>query len=417
MKGIPLSLLLGLRFSKGRRRSGMVSFISVISTMGIALGVAVLIVGLSAMNGFETELKDRVLSVVPHGEVEPVKQPYLNWQTDLQNIANQPHVVATLPFITFTGLVENGAKMKAIQIRGVDPQLESETSALPKFVEDNGWQNFKPNAQQIILGKGVAEQLEVKQGDWVTILIPHTDGDNIAKVSQPKRVRLQVAGILNLVGDLGYRFAVVPLSDAQDYLDYGDGITGLAIQVDDLYQANKLVPAAGRVISTAAYATSWMSKYGKMHRDIQLVRSIMYLAMILVIGVACFNIVSTLVMAVKDKSADIAILRTLGANDGLIRAVFIWYGLLAGLLGSVLGIVIGIIMSLQLTNIIHFLEKILDHQFLSGGIYFIDFLPSELHLQDIVIVFVTALILSLLASWYPAQRASRINPASVLSGQ
>ena len=417
MQGIPLSLLLGLRFSKGRRRSGMVSFISVISTMGIALGVAVLIVGLSAMNGFETELRDRVLSVVPHGEVEPIKQPYFNWQTDLQNIARQPHVVKTVPFITFTGLVENGNKMKAIQVRGVDPLLENETSALPQFVENNAWQNFKTNEQQIILGKGVAEQLDVKQGDWVTILIPHTDNENALNVSQPKRVRLHVIGILNLVGDLGYRFAVVPLADAQNYLDYGNGITGIAIQVDDLYQANRFVPAAAQVIGTPAYATSWMSKYGKMHRDIQLVRSIMYLAMILVIGVACFNIVSTLVMAVKDKRSDIAILRTLGANDNLIRSVFIWYGLLAGLFGSLLGIVIGVIASLQLTNVIHFLEKILDHQFLSGGIYFIDFLPSELHLLDVVIVFVTALVLSLLASWYPAQRASRINPASVLSGQ
>jgi lipoprotein-releasing system permease protein len=417
MQGMPLSLLIGLRFSRGRRRSGMVSFISIISTIGIALGVAVLIVGLSAMNGFEKELRERVLAVVPHGEIEPLKQPYVDWLADEATLNNNPAIVATSPYITFTGLIENGTKMKAIQVRGVIPQQEAKISSLSHYVEFIDWANFNAGEQQIILGKGVAEQLEVQPGDWVSIMIPNHDAESVLKVSQPKRVRLQVVGLLNLVGDLGYSFGLVPLRDAQEYLDYGDGVSGIALRVTDLYKANSIVPQAASVLKKPAYVSSWMSKYGRMHRDIQLVRSIMYLAMILVIGVACFNIVSTLVMAVKDKSSDIAILRTLGATDGLIRTIFIWYGLLAGLVGSVVGVIIGVFASLQLTNIIRLLEKVLDHQFLSGGIYFIDFLPSELHASDVIIVLVTALVLSLLASWYPAQRASHINPARVLSGQ
>jgi lipoprotein-releasing system permease protein len=222
---------------------------------------------------------------------------------------------------------------------------------------------------------------------------------------------------LQLSGQLDHAFAMIPMEDAQQYLDMGSSVTGIAIKVKDVFNANTLVRNAGEVTNSYVYIKSWIGKYGYMYRDIQMIRAIMYLAMVLVIGVACFNIVSTLVMAVKDKSSDIAVLRTLGAKDGLIRAIFVWYGLLAGLLGSVIGAVIGVVASLQLTAIIRVIEKMIGHQFLSGDIYFIDFLPSELHALDVVYVLVTALVLSLLASWYPARRASNIDPARVLSGQ
>ncbi|MCK1967632.1 MULTISPECIES: lipoprotein-releasing ABC transporter permease subunit LolE [Franconibacter] len=411
----PLSLLIGLRFSRGRRRSGMVSLISIISTIGIALGVAVLIVGLSAMNGFERELNNRILAVVPHGEIEPVNQPWNGWGDVLQRVEKVKGVAAAAPYINFTGLVESGVNLRAIQVKGVDPQQEKRLSALPNFVQNNAWQSFKAGEQQIILGKGVADALKVKQGDWISIMIPNADAAH--KLLQPKRVRLHVAGILQLSGQLDHSFAMIPMQDAQQYLEMGDSVTGIAIKVNDVFNANKLVRDAGEVTNAYVYIKSWIGTYGYMYRDIQMIRAIMYLAMVLVIGVACFNIVSTLVMAVKDKSSDIAVLRTLGAKDGLIRAIFVWYGLLAGLLGSVSGVVVGVLASWQLTGIIRFLETLLGHHFLSGDIYFIDFLPSELHWLDVVYVLVTALLLSLLASWYPARRASRIDPARVLSGQ
>ncbi|EOI5720997.1 lipoprotein-releasing ABC transporter permease subunit LolE [Cronobacter dublinensis] len=413
--GSALSLLIGLRFSRGRRRSGMVSLISVISTVGIALGVAVLIVGLSAMNGFERELNNRILAVVPHGEIEPVDQPWRGWQQAVTRIEKVDGIVAAAPYVNFTGLVESGANLRAIQVKGVDPAQEQRLSALPRYVQNNAWQSFQAGKQQIIIGKGVADALKVKQGDWLSIMIPNSDADH--KLLQPKRVRLQVAGILQLSGQLDHSFAMVPLADAQGYLNLGDSVTGIAIKVKDVFNANQLVRDAGQVTDAYVYIKSWINTYGYMYRDIQMIRAIMYLAMVLVIGVACFNIVSTLVMAVKDKSSDIAVLRTLGAKDGLIRAIFVWYGLLAGLLGSVSGVVVGVLASWQLTAIIHVIEKLIGHHFLSGDIYFIDFLPSELHALDVVYVLVTALVLSLLASWYPARRASRIDPARVLSGQ
>lgn len=412
---MPLSLLIGLRFSRGRRRGGMVSLISVISTIGIALGVAVLIVGLSAMNGFERELNNRILAVVPHGEIEAVDQAWTNWQEALDNVQKVPGIAAAAPYINFTGLVESGANLRAIQVKGVNPQQEQRLSALPSFVQGDAWRNFKAGEQQIIIGKGVADALKVKQGDWVSIMIPNSNPEH--KLMQPKRVRLHIAGILQLSGQLDHSFAMIPLADAQQYLDMGSSVSGIALKMTDVFNANKLVRDAGEVTNSYVYIKSWIGTYGYMYRDIQMIRAIMYLAMVLVIGVACFNIVSTLVMAVKDKSGDIAVLRTLGAKDGLIRAIFVWYGLLAGLFGSLCGVIIGVVVSLQLTPIIERIEKLIGHQFLSSDIYFIDFLPSELHWLDVFYVLVTALLLSLLASWYPARRASNIDPARVLSGQ
>lgn len=412
---LPLSLQIGLRFSRGRRRSGMVSLISIISTVGIALGVAVLIIGLSAMNGFERELKERILAVVPHGEIEPVNQPFNDWQNTRNRIEKVPGILAAAPYINFTGLIESANNLRAIQIKGVEPDQEARLSALPNFVQDQAWSQFRAGKQQIILGKGVADALKVKKGDWVSLSIPNNDQGN--RLLQPKRVRLQVEGILALSGQLDHSFAMVPLSDASEYLDMGHSVTGIAIKVDDVFKAQQRVRDAGEVTQAYVYIKSWIGTYGYMYRDIQMIRAIMYLAMVLVIGVACFNIVSTLIMAVKDKSGDIAVLRTLGAKDGLIRAIFVWYGLLAGLLGSVSGVIIGVLVSWQLTPIINVIESIIGHQFLSGDIYFIDFLPSELHWQDVFYVLITALVLSLLASWYPARRASKIDPARVLSGQ
>ena len=252
----PLSLLIALRFSRGRRRGGMVSLISVISTVGIALGVAVLIVGLSAMNGFERELNNRILAVVPHGEIEPVNQPWTNWDTALEKVKKVPGIAAAAPYINFTGLVESGANLRAIQVKGVDPAQETQLSALPKFVQGDAWQNFRAGEQQIILGKGVADALKVKQGDWVSIMIPNSDDAH--KLLQPKRVRLHVTGILQLSGQLDHSYAMIPMQDAQQYLDMGGSVTGIDIKVNDVFNANKLVRAAGEVTNSYVYIKSWI---------------------------------------------------------------------------------------------------------------------------------------------------------------
>lgn len=412
---MPLTLLAALRFSRGRRRTGMVSLVSIVSTLGIVLGVAVLIIGLSAMNGFERELNNRVLSVVPHGQIYAVEAPYQDWEFAQNVIRKTPGVQGVSPYVNFTGLLERGANLKAIQIMGVSHETESQVSALPEFILNDAWQHFEAGKQSIILGQGVANSLNVKVGDWITIMIPNTDDS--MKIQQPKRIRVQVTGIFRLSGLLDHQLALVPLADAQEYLGYGNGISGFEIKAKDPFEADKVVYNAGLKTMHHVVVKSWIGDYGYMYNDIQVVRSVMYLAMILVIGVACFNIVSTLVMAVKDKSSDIAVLRTLGAKDRQIRAIFLWYGLIGGLVGSLIGVVLGVLISLNLTTMIKGLEVIIGHPILSGDVYFIDFLPSELHVMDVIYVLFTTVVLSLLASWYPARRASKLDPARILSGQ
>ena len=410
-----LSLFIGGRFSRAKQRNKMVSFISLSSTIGIAVGVAVIIIGLSAMNGFERELNNRVLSVISHGEFEGVRGPLSDWQEVVQQAEKHPKIVAAAPYVKLTALAEKGSQLKAIEVRGVDPKQEGKVSNLNAFIDSQVWQNFQPNQQQVILGQGVANLLNVDKGDYLTLMIP-TSGAT-TKVQAPKRVRVQVAGLLTLNGQIDHNLALIPLEDAQAYARLGDGVSGVSVRVTDVLQATQIVREAGNTLDVYVYLRSWQQKYGFLYRDIQLVRTIMYLVMVLVIGVASFNIVSTLMMAVKDRAAEIAILRTMGASDGLVKRIFVWQGVFSGVLGSLAGSLIGVIVALNLTPMITALEDLIGHQFLSGDIYFVDFLPSQVNLSDVLLVSLTAVVLSLLATWYPASRASKLNPAAVLSSK
>ena len=411
----PLSLYIGSRFSRAKQRNKMVSFISMSSTLGIAIGVAVIIIGLSAMNGFERELQNRVLSVIPHGELQAVTPPFKEWQSVVTTAEQHPRVTGAAPYIVFTALLEKGTKLKAVEVRGVDPKLEQKVSSLPQFIKGDAWQQFSPGAKQVILGQGVADKLGIEVGDWITAMIPNSDPNK--KLRAPHRIRLQVSGLLALGGQIDHNFALVPLKDAQGYLSMGDGVSGVSLQVDDVLDAMSIVREVGYTLPVYVYLKSWTQKHGYLYRDIQMVRTIMYLVMVLVIGVACFNIVSTLMMAVKDRAADVAILRTMGATDGLIKSIFIWHGVLSGVLGSLVGSVIGCLVATNLTTLIKGIEGLIGHKFLSGDIYFVDFLPAELAMQDVAIVTCTAIVLSLLATWYPARRASALHPAQVLSAK
>ncbi|CAH1589799.1 lipoprotein release complex - inner membrane subunit [Vibrio jasicida] len=410
-----LALMIGGRFSRAKKRSKMVSFISLSSTIGIAVGVAVIIIGLSAMNGFERELKSRVLSVIPHGELEGANGPLKHFNKTMKQALSHEQVVAAAPFIRLTGLAEKGSKLKAIEVRGIDPELEQAVSRITDFIDPNVWQNFHADQQQMIIGRGVANELMVDVGDYITLMIPQASHSN--KVQAPRRVRVKVAGFLTLNGQIDHSLALVPLKDAQAYSRLGDGITGISLKTDDVLNAPSIVREVGSLIDVYVYLKSWQQKFGFLYRDIQLVRTIMYLVMVLVIGVACFNIVSTLMMAVKDRAAEIAILRTMGAQDGLIKRIFIWQGVFSGVFGSLCGSIIGVLIALNLTPIIKGIERLIGHQFLSGDIYFVNFLPSHVIWTDVVLVSCTAIVLSLIATWYPSSRASKLNPAFVLSSK
>ena len=405
------------RYQRGKQKNPLVALISKFSAIGIALGVAVLIVGLSAMNGFERELNSRILAVVPHTEI--TVNPHDNeatlnhWQKLEERLKTNKKITALSPFVSFTALVENGNKLKVVQVKGVDKQAEDQVSSLGKFVEGDGWQKFAEEGG-LVLGSGIAKELDVKAGDWVSLLISQPNGED--QMAQPNRERVQVTAILRLDGQLDHSYALLALPQAQELMGYReDQITGVELKIDDPFKVQEMDYSMLSDYPQLLYIQNWVAKFGYMYRDIQLIRTVMYIAMVLVIGVACFNIVSTLSMAVKDKQGDIAIMRTLGANNGFIKQIFIWYGLLAGMKGCLIGIVLGVVLALNLTPIIQGIETLLGKKLLSDGIYFVDFLPSELHWFDVVLVLVAALVLSLLASLYPASRAAKLQPAQVLS--
>ena len=405
------------RYQRGKQKNPLVALISKFSAIGIALGVAVLIVGLSAMNGFERELNSRILAVVPHTEI--TVNPHANeatlnhWRNLAERLKTNKKITALSPFVSFTALVENGNKLKVVQVKGVDKQSEDQVSSLGKFVEGDGWQKFAEEGG-LVLGSGIAKALDVKAGDWVSLLISQPNGED--QMAQPNRERVQVTAILRLDGQLDHSYALLALPQAQELMGYReDQITGVELKVDDPFKVQEMDYSMLNDYPQLLYIQNWVAKFGYMYRDIQLIRTVMYIAMVLVIGVACFNIVSTLIMAVKDKQGDIAIMRTLGANNGFIKQIFIWYGLLAGMKGCLIGIVLGVVLALNLTPIIQGIERLLGKKLLSDGIYFVDFLPSELHWFDVVLVLVAALVLSLLASLYPASRAAKLQPAQVLS--
>ena len=405
------------RYQRGKQKNPLVALIAKFSAIGIALGVAVLTVGLSAMNGFERELNQRILAVVPHIEIfsaPQAKDPTIHhWQNLEKRLQQNPQIKGISPFVSFTALVENGSKLKVVQVKGVEKQAEDKVSSIGNFVQEQGWDKFGKEGG-LVLGAGIAKELDVKVGDWITLLISQQNGDE--QFAQPTREPVQVTAILRLDGQLDYSYALLPLAQAQTFLTYQpDQITGVELKLDDPFSVRNLDLSMLNDYPQMLYMQNWISKFGYMYRDIQLIRTVMYIAMVLVIGVACFNIVSTLIMAVKDKQGDIAIMRTLGANNAFIKRIFIWYGLQAGMKGCLIGIVLGIILALNLTTFIQGIEWVIGKKLLSGDVYFVDFLPSELHWSDVLMVLIAALALSLMASLYPASRAAKLQPAQVLS--
>ncbi len=339
-----------------------------------------------------------------------LEPPLNDWQPLVKQIEKHPDVTAAAPYVEFTALLEKGTKLKAVGVRGVNPKDQLKVSELPRYAQNNAWSKFSAGKKEVILGQGVAQKLDLKVGDWETAMIPNSDPE-MNKLRAPHRIRLQVAGILALGGEIDHKLAIVPLADAQKYMDMGSGVSGIQINVDKVLEAQRIVKEVGNTLPVYVYSKSLTQQYGYMYRDIQLVRTIMYLVMVLVIGVACFNIVSTLMMAVKDRASDITILRTMGASDRLVKSIFIWHGVLSGVLGSVMGSIMGCLLAVNLTHIVRVIEKIIGHHFLSGDIYFIDFLPTQLAYKDVLIVSITAIVLSLIATWYPARRASNLQPA------
>lgn len=408
----PFFLFVGLRYSRNKQSSRFVSFISASSIAGIALGVMALILGLSAMNGFERELRQRVLAVIPHAEVEMVSGGLSEWQQAADILKQQPGITAVAPLIPLNGMLESGDKMKAVQLRGVLPSVEEHISDAAHYMTGRGLNELKPGENGVIIGQQIAQKLHVNIGDSVTMLVP--DKDATSSFAAPMQRQFKIVGLLKLGGQLDGLLGYIHLQDAQAMLGWTDQVKGLSIEVGDVLSAHQIALNAANQLPYRMYLRSWMTSQGYLYQDIQMVRTVMYVVLLMVVAVACFNIVSTLVMAVNEKRGDIAIMKTMGAGLWQIRLIFMTQGMVNGLLGAFSGALLGAFLSQYLSSIIKGIEAITGYQFLNPEIYFIDFLPSELHIIDLVVVTFAAILMSLLATLYPSWKASKLMPAREL---
>ncbi|GCF90895.1 lipoprotein-releasing ABC transporter permease subunit LolE [Shewanella sp. M-Br] len=416
MKG-PLALSIGWRFYRARQSNSFISFISFASTAGIALGVAVLIIVLSAMNGFERELEQRLLGVVPQADIVGVDEPIVNWQSVAQGALQIEGIRGAAPFIRMQGLVQKPGGFQGLAVVGIDPKEETKVSTLSQFMSDASWQSLSQDENHIVLGESLLTKLGLEVGDTLALYVQDIDLDAAGSLRAAKSHRFVVSGTYHLGGELELTTAYIPLQYAAQILNMNNGVTGVRISVDKVFDAPVKVRELGYAQKQSVYISDWTRTQGHLYQDIQLVRTVMYLVLVLVIGVACFNIVSTLVMAVRDKASEIAILMTMGLSRLAVMGIFMVQGALNGLLGCGLGGIIGISVALNLSAIASSVEQLLGIQLLSADVYFVDFLPSELHVSDAVLVIVMAFVMSLIATLYPAWKASQIAPAQALAGR
>ncbi|QWD32474.1 lipoprotein-releasing ABC transporter permease subunit [Polynucleobacter paneuropaeus] len=417
MLKFPLELEIGLRYTRSKRRKaigkrdGFLSFISGISTIGIALGVASLIVVLSVMNGFQKEVRDRMLSVLSHIEII-APDGLANWQPLSLTVAAQPHVLGVAPMVSSQGLLSRGGAMRGVSIRGVSPSEEIKVSDLPKQFVFGSINDLTPGSFGVALGSQLAAIIGANVGDRVNLIVPEADLTPAGAL--PRMRTLQVVGIV----DSGhYEFdstlVIMHWQDAAALLRTRDP-TGLRVKVDNMQRA----PEIANEIASVLPANVWISDWSRTNRNwfaaVQTEKKMMFIILTLIIAVAAFNLVSTLVMTVNEKQADIAILRTMGASPGMIQRIFLVQGLAIGLLGSLAGVAFGLLIALNIDVIVPAIEAVFRVRFLPRDVYFISELPSDVHLADVLTVGLMAFGLSVLATLYPSSRASKVQPAEAL---
>ncbi|MEQ3639577.1 MAG: lipoprotein-releasing ABC transporter permease subunit [Alteromonas sp.] len=405
------ALELARQFRKTRSQQRFISFISMSSTVGIALGCFVLILLLSVMNGFEKELTNRILSVIPHGELYSVdKRGIDNLEAQRYRLEQDERIARVTPYTKLTGMLQYKGELKAIELTGII--AEDNQQHFEERVSQPQWLSFQANDKGVLIGQGIAEKLGVQPGDAVQVLVPVATNDLTFKA--PKTITLTVSGFLSIGGELDNLVGLMHLDMASNAAEITSKAQGMQFTFYDAYSANEIMREIGYSYPQAVYMSDWTRTQGHLYNDIQLVRAVVYIALVLVIGVACFNIVSSLVMAVREKQAAIAILKTMGATDSLIRTIFILQGIINGVVGITTGVLLALLVAPNLSAIVLFIENALGIEVLSGDIYFIDFLPSELHWGDVGITIAVALTLCVLATLYPAQKAVKISPSSAL---
>ncbi|MFZ2266897.1 MAG: lipoprotein-releasing ABC transporter permease subunit [Azonexus sp.] len=410
---MPYELLIGLRYTRAKRRNHFISFISLISMLGIGLGVAALIVVLSVMNGFQKELRTRILGVASHIEIVGINGELPDWPSVIAQTRQHPEVRESAPFVQSQGMFTFDGGVKGAMVRGIIPDQEDRVADFRKTIKSGSLDDLKPGEFGVVLGADLARSLHVFTGDKVTLIAPQGTVTPAGVVPRLKSFR--VVGIFE-VGMFEYDsgLALINLQDAQTLYQMGDNVSGIRLKVDDLFQAPRIARELVRYINADAYLNDWTKSHANFFRAVAIEKNMMFIILSLIVAVAAFNLVSTLVMAVTDKQADIAILRTLGARPLSIMGIFVVQGALVGFIGLGLGVVGGIALALNIDVVVPFIESLLGVHFLDKSVYYISDLPSELQWGDVWGVTAISFVLALLATLYPSWRASRVNPAEAL---
>ena len=406
-------LLVGLRYTRAKRRNHFISFISLTSMFGIFLGVAALIVVLSVMNGFQKEVRARILGVVSHVQITGADNRLADWQAVAREAAEHPQVAAAAPFVNAQGMLVFGASVRGAVVRGIVPELEQKVADIGLHMMTGKLESLVPGEFGIVLGSELARALGARAGDKVTLIAPQ--GLVTPAGILPRLKQFTLAGIFE-VGMFEYDsgLALIHLEDAQKLYGMGDNASGVRLKLYDLFQSREVTRDLVTRLRGDLYVSDWTRSHANYFRAVQIEKTMMFIILLLIVAVAAFNIVSTLVMAVTDKQADIAILRTLGAAPGSVMQIFIVQGMVIGIVGTLIGAGLGIVTALNIDVIVPAIESAFNIKFLSKDVYLIPELPSDLQAGDVGSIVLMALGLSFFATLYPSWRAARVNPAEAL---
>jgi len=410
---LPYELLVGLRYTRAKRRNHFIPVISRISMGGIARGVMLLIVVLSVMNGFQKELRTRILGVASHIQITGSGGELPDWQKAAVAVAKHPDVRAIAPFVQGQGMITGGQAVRGTLIRGIDPELEQQVAGFKNYMKRGALESLKSDEFNVILGSDLAALVGARVGDRINLIVPQ--GTVTPAGVAPRLKTFRVSGIFE-VGMYEYDsgLALIHLADGQKLFRLGDNVSGIRLKLDDLFQAPRVARQIARTAEFDASVSDWTRSHANFFRAVQIEKTMMFIILSLIVAVAAFNIVSTLVMAVTEKQADIAILRTLGASPASIMKIFLVQGTVIGFVGLGLGVVGGVALALNIDVVVPFIERLFGVQFLSKDVYYISDLPSELQWRDVSWITGVAFLLTLLAAIYPSWRASRVNPAEAL---
>ncbi|MBV8048412.1 MAG: lipoprotein-releasing ABC transporter permease subunit [Paludibacterium sp.] len=410
---MPFEAMIGLRYLRAKRRNGFISFISLISMLGIALGVATLIIVLSVMNGFQKEIRGRILGAAAHIEVSDYQGRVAHWQTLRPFLLKQPRVMAAAPFVSAQGLLSFGGTVRGAMVRGVDPSLESHVVEIGQHMVGGSLAALKPGGFGIVLGDQLAQQLGVGLGDKATLITP--EGNITPAGMMPRLKQFTVVGIFRMnMYELDSSFAMINLQDAQVLFRLGDDVTGVRLKLNDVLAAPEVKLQLQHALDQNAVVSDWTDMNSNYFRAVQIEKRMMTIILTLIVAVAAFNLVSTLVMVVTDKQADIAILRTLGVAPRSIMSIFVIQGAVAGVLGTVSGVVFGVLGAWNIDLLVGAIEHITGSKLLSPGVYMIDYLPTDVQWGDVSMITAVSLALALFATLYPSWRAARTQPAEAL---